>query len=100
MSAWGEEPMQPSDYPCPVCGRPLVLREGRRGPFWACSAFPQCRTFRDAGADGGSAQPEETGMRCDACGAPMLVKRGPRGPFLGCSTYPRCRRTKRMIADS
>lgn len=33
---------------CPHCGRPLVLREARRGShagnkFWGCSGFPVCR---------------------------------------------------------
>jgi DNA topoisomerase-1 len=28
---------------CPKCGRPMVLRAGRRGKFVACSGFPKCR---------------------------------------------------------
>jgi DNA topoisomerase-1 len=92
--------MPPNEHACPACGSPLVLRQGRRGPFWGCSAYPRCRIVRDMGADGDPVQPAETGVRCDECGAPMVVKRGPRGLFLGCSTYPRCRGTKRMDADA
>jgi ssDNA-binding Zn-finger/Zn-ribbon topoisomerase 1 len=34
--------------PCPVCGRPTVLRTTERGRragtrFWGCTAFPRCR---------------------------------------------------------
>lgn len=28
---------------CPRCGKSLLLRSGKRGKFWGCSAFPQCR---------------------------------------------------------
>jgi putative RecB family exonuclease len=34
--------------PCPTCGKPLRLRNGRRGPFVGCSAYPSCRYSRDA----------------------------------------------------
>jgi DNA topoisomerase-1 len=32
-----------TDIPCPVCGAPLNLREGKRGPWLGCSTFPKCR---------------------------------------------------------
>lgn len=37
---------------CPSCGRPLVLREARRGPragskFWGCAGFPKCQYTRN-----------------------------------------------------
>ncbi len=32
---------------CPKCGKPLVIRAGRRGPFLACSGFPRCRNAYD-----------------------------------------------------
>jgi DNA topoisomerase-1 len=78
----------------------MVLREGRRDPFWACSAYPECRTGRAVGASGHPVEPPDTGVRCDKCSSPMVAKRGPRGPFLGCSAYPRCRGTKAMGTDT
>ncbi len=27
---------------CPLCESPMVLREGRRGPFWGCTKYPEC----------------------------------------------------------
>jgi DNA topoisomerase-1 len=88
--------MQMGEYACPTCGSPLVLRRGRRGLFWGCSAYPRCRVALGTGADGGPVPPAETGVRCDACGAPVVVRRGPRGRFLACSTYPHCRWTKTL----
>ena len=31
---------------CPNCRRQMVLRSGRNGEFWGCSAFPNCRGTR------------------------------------------------------
>ncbi len=28
---------------CPKCGSKLVVREGKRGLFYGCSNFPQCK---------------------------------------------------------
>ena len=28
---------------CPLCRAPLVLREGKYGPFYGCSNYPKCR---------------------------------------------------------
>lgn len=33
---------------CEKCGKPMVLRVGRRGPFLACSGFPRCRYIQKA----------------------------------------------------
>ncbi|MCA9305300.1 MAG: type I DNA topoisomerase [Phycisphaerales bacterium] len=32
-----------TDIPCEKCGSPLYLRDGARGPWLSCSAFPKCR---------------------------------------------------------
>ena len=28
---------------CPKCGKPMLIRVGKRGEFLACSGFPRCR---------------------------------------------------------
>ncbi len=33
----------PTDIPCTECGKPMVIREGRRGKFLGCSGYPTCR---------------------------------------------------------
>jgi hypothetical protein len=32
--------------PCPRCGSPMRERSGKRGPFWGCSTYPDCRGTR------------------------------------------------------
>ena len=29
------------------CGRPMILRNGRKGSFYGCSGYPQCRRTRE-----------------------------------------------------
>ncbi len=42
-----ELPPRPAPKPaganCPKCGKPMLIREGKRGEFIACSGFPRCR---------------------------------------------------------
>lgn len=34
-----------SDKTCDKCGKPMVVRSGKYGPFLACSGFPKCRNI-------------------------------------------------------
>ena len=36
-----------TDIDCDECGKPMVIRRGRRGPFLACSGYPKCRNASD-----------------------------------------------------
>jgi DNA topoisomerase-1 len=72
----------------------MVLKSGRRGPFMACSAYPECRFTMDIDEDGNVSKPEKVDVTCEECGKPMVVRSGRRGKFLGCSGYPECRNTK------
>ncbi len=79
--------------PCENCGKPMVLKRGRFGPFMACSGYPECRTVvRIARAK--VAPPEPTDQTCDKCGAPLVIREGRFGRFLSCSTYPTCKNVK------
>ena len=87
---------EPTDYPCPVCGKPLVKKTGRYGVFFGCSGYPECKTILKADKQGNplppAPPPTPTGIRCHKCKEGLLVVRqSKRGPFLGCSRFPRCR---------
>ena len=34
---------RPTDLVCEKCGKPMVIKWGRRGEFLACSGYPECR---------------------------------------------------------
>ncbi len=37
--------IQQSDVKCEKCGKPMVVRNGKYGPFLACSGYPKCKTI-------------------------------------------------------
>ena len=56
----------------------MVLREGRRGPFLACTGYPKCKNAKDVDAEGNPVKPIETGIKCEKCGSRWWSKQGPR----------------------
>jgi len=79
--------------PCENCGKPMVMKRGRFGPFLACSGYPECRTVVRI-SRAAVPSPEPTDQVCDKCGAPMVIRSGRFGRFLSCSTYPTCKNIK------
>ena len=79
--------------PCENCGKAMVLKRGRFGPFLACSGYPECRTVVKV-AKAAAPPPEPTDLTCEACGAPMVIRTGRFGRFYSCSTYPKCKTVK------
>jgi DNA topoisomerase-1 len=90
-----------TDEVCEECGKPMLLRVGRHGPFLACSGYPECKHTRPA--PGGKEEkrakkppPEPTDEVCEKCGSPMVIRTGRRGRFLACSGFPKCRNTRSL----
>ena len=69
---------------CPECGKELLIRTSRFGPFVACSGFPNCRYKRSI--------PKLVGVNCPICQEGQMVeKRSGRGKtFFSCDRYPAC----------
>jgi DNA topoisomerase-1 len=93
-----EEP-KTTEHACPKCGKPMIRREGSRGPFLGCSAYPKCRGTMPVDEKGEPIKTPEIDVKCEKCGGPMGVKRGRRGAFLGCLAYPKCRSTQPIPED-
>ncbi len=82
-----------SDVMCNVCGRPMVIKKSRFGPFLGCSGYPECSNTRRLGKDGKPVPlPEPTGVACPKCReGELMQRRGKFGrPFYGCNRYPKC----------
>ncbi len=87
---------EPLDEVCEKCGRPLVIRLGKRGRFVGCTGYfdkeNPCDYTRDLGEGGSSAEPEKIeGRQCPKCDGDLLVRNGRYGKFAGCANYPECR---------
>jgi DNA topoisomerase-1 len=78
---------------CENCGRPMVLKKGRFGTFYACTGFPDCKTTKQIGGTQKKAdQPLEE--KCPSCGNQLVLKSGRFGEFTACSNYPTCKYVK------
>jgi DNA topoisomerase-1 len=97
---------KPTDEKCERCGSPLVIKWGKHGSFFACSAYdksnPESCTFTKENPidlpDLDSADMQETAQEeyCENCGRPMVLKRGRFGQFMACTGYPDCKTTRRL----
>jgi DNA topoisomerase-1 len=96
---------EPTDQKCEECGKPMVVRFSRRGPFLGCSGYPECKQTRPLeGEQEGEERrprqaPEETDQVCEKCGQPMVIRSSRRGRFLGCKGFPKCRNTKPLEGE-
>jgi DNA topoisomerase-1 len=67
-----------------VCGKPMVIKWGRRGRFMSCSAWPECKNAKSI----------STNVVCPQCKQGKLVMRraksGKGRAFYGCTRYPDC----------
>ncbi len=81
----------PTDEKCDLCGRPMVIKLGRYGKFYACTGFPECRGTKPL-KDSARAVPIDTGVTCPTCEKGTIVERRSRRgkKFWGCGTYPAC----------
>ena len=97
---------KPTEEKCERCGSPLVIKWGKHGSFYACSAYdkddPNSCTFTKENPidlpDLNSADIQETSQEeyCENCGRVMVLKRGRFGQFLACTGYPDCKTTRRL----
>lgn len=82
---------------CPICGKPMRLRNHPKGDFYGCSAYPACKGSIKA-KDGkpviGEPRPSVSEKhKCQACGKGLVRRTGKKdaSAFWGCSGYPACK---------
>ncbi len=69
---------------CPNCGAQLAMKQGRFGPFKACSNYPKCKTIVREIEEFGPCPKKD-------CGGTVQKRRSQKGKvFYGCSNYPKC----------
>jgi DNA topoisomerase-1 len=79
----------PTNEKCELCGKPMVIKWGRRGKFLSCSDYPKCK----------SAKSITSGVKCPGpgCTGELVERRSTRGIFYGCTKFPACRYTARRL---
>lgn len=60
-------PEEVTDIKCELCGRNMVIKQGRFGKFLACPGYPECK----------NAKPivKECNVPCPKCGGKVLIKK-------------------------
>lgn len=90
----------PAGLDCPECGKPMLIKFGKAGPFLACGAYPECRCTRNFSRDAqGAIRVEEQSQEkleavgiCPQCGKDLVLKRARTGSrFIACTGYPACK---------
>ncbi len=72
-----------TDEICDLCGRNMVLKQGRFGRFYACPGFPECRNTKPYF--------EYVDAACPQCGGRIQIKRTRKGRvYYGCENYTTC----------
>jgi DNA topoisomerase-1 len=99
-----------TDEKCDLCGAPLLLKWGKFGTFFACSAYNKkdkssCTfTKENTAAKPDMNTPEgqeatEQEEYCDNCGRVMVLRRGPFGMFMSCPGFnedPPCKTFRKL----
>ena len=81
----------PKEFPCPICGGPMVYKLSKNGRFMSCAKFPTCLGARKE--DGSEIAPQkDIGEACPECKNGKLMEREGRfGRFIACSNFPKCK---------
>jgi DNA topoisomerase-1 len=99
-----------TDEKCDLCNSPLLLKWGKFGSFYACSAYNKkdkssCTFTKENTAgkpdmntpEGQEATEQEE--YCDNCGRVMVLRRGPFGMFMSCPGFnedPPCKTFRKL----
>ena len=88
---------EPAGIDCELCGKPLVIKSGSRGPFLGCSGYPDCKNIKNFVRDeqGNIKVQEQAAAQkvgtCPKCNKDLLLKTARTGSrFIACSGYPSC----------
>jgi DNA topoisomerase-1 len=81
-----------TDQVCDKCGRPMIVKWGRKGKFLSCSGYPECKNSKSI----------TSGVECPepGCGGELIERRSRRGFFYGCSNFPKCTFTSRTLPEN
>lgn len=71
---------------CPTCKKPMRRIEGKMGPFWGCTGFPQCKTTLND-VDGKPSHDIDEHYRCPVCTRRLVRADKEKGDYWFCSGF-------------
>jgi DNA topoisomerase-1 len=78
----------PKEFPCPVCGSPMVFKLSRQGKFMSCSRFPDCLGARTEAGEVISQEPPKPIGNYPENNEPIYVLTGRFGPYVQVGETP------------
>jgi DNA topoisomerase-1 len=77
-------PDEETEVVCELCGRKMVVKNGRFGKFLACPGYPECKNAKPLTGDiKGS---------CPVCDSKLVQRNTKKGKkFYGCGSFPKCK---------
>lgn len=76
----------PQEFPCPLCGSPMVIKLGKSGKFLSCARYPDCDGSRLI--DGSEIKDDEPLGTHPETGEPIYLLTGRFGPFVQLGKTP------------
>jgi DNA topoisomerase-1 len=78
----------PKEFPCPICGSPMVYKLSRQGKFMSCSRFPDCTGARTELGEILSNEPQKSIGKYPETGEDVYVLSGRFGPYVQVGEMP------------
>lgn len=76
----------PTEFPCPICGKGMVIKLGKSGKFLSCENFPDCTGSRLI--DGSEVKEEDPIGKHPDTGENIYVLNGKFGPYVQLGEAP------------
>lgn len=86
MSNSEQDPGSEKAFYCNSCKKPLRRIEGKMGPFWGCTGYPQCKTTLND-LDGEPSTDFDEHYRCPICTRRLVKADQNKGNYWFCSGY-------------
>ena len=86
----------PKEFPCPLCGKDMVIKLGRGGKFLSCVAFPDCAGARMQ--DGSLIKNDEPLGTDPETGEEIYLLNGRFGPYVQVGKTPEKVKGKKAVA--
>lgn len=69
---------------CQLCGKNMVIKNGRFGKFLACPGYPECKNTKPI--------IDKINVKCPLCNGDIIKRKSKKGRiFFGCSNFPDCK---------
>jgi putative DNA topoisomerase len=86
-------PRADRQYFCQECHKPLRRIIGKKGPFWGCTGFPECKASM-FDMNGKPSRVADERYRCPVCTRSMISANGSKGPYWYCTGFDKGCKTR------